>query len=183
MQPQGLGKKLSFLYSTIAAAIATTAISLSMATPTAVQAQASDGALTVTSDIQEANSETGVVTARGNVHINYPARNIQGTAAQAQYFSTERTLVLTGNVYVLQDGNSLRAERMVYRIDEGRFVATPAPREQVEAIYLVTETEPTDPAANTPPPPDPVITRPSASTTPTELGTTDAVTDESFSNP
>lgn len=180
MQPQGLGNKLSFVYGTLAMAIATTTLTLSMATPTAVKAQASGGALTVTSDIQEANSETGVVTARGNVRINYPARNIQGTAAQAQYFSTERTLVLTGNVYVLQDGNSLRAERMVYRIDEGRFVATPAAREQVEAIYLVTESEVADPAAGNPPPPEPVITLPSASPNPTPPGTTDALTDESF---
>lgn len=94
-------------------------------------------ALTVRSDIQEANSETGVITARGNVYINYPARNLQATAAQAQYFSKEKRLVLSGNVYVLQDGNSMRAETMTYLIDEGRFIATPENQQQVESIYLV----------------------------------------------
>ncbi|MBV5260537.1 OstA family protein [Synechococcus moorigangaii CMS01] len=108
-----------------------------------VQAQNAN-ALTVRSDIQEANTETGVITARGNVRINYPARNLQATAAQAQYFSTERTLVLSGNVYVLQDGNSLQAEQMTYSIDEGRFVATPSRNEQVEARYLIEEQPPTN---------------------------------------
>ena len=100
--------------------------------------------LTVRSDIQEANSETGVVTARGNVQIYYPARNMQATAAQAQYFSKERRLVLTGNVYVLQDGNSMRAEIMTYLVDEGRFIATPQPTEQVESIYLLEDEENTE---------------------------------------
>ena len=95
--------------------------------------------MTVRSDIQEANSQTGVVTARGNVQVYYPARKMQATSTQAQYFSRERRLVLSGNVYVLQDGNSMRAETMTYLIDEGRFIATPETQQQVESIYLVTE--------------------------------------------
>jgi lipopolysaccharide export system protein LptA len=98
-------------------------------------------ALTVRSDVQEANSETGIITARGNVYINYPARDIQATAAQAQYFSKERRLVLSGNVYVLQEGNTMRAEIMTYLIDEGRFIATPETDQQVESIYLVEDEE------------------------------------------
>ena len=106
-----------------------------------VQAQTnpSNSAITVRSDVQEANSETGVVTARGNVQINYPGQNLQATSAQAQYFSKERRLVLTGNVYVLQDGNSIRAETLTYLIDEGRFIATPKENRQVESTYIVTD--------------------------------------------
>ena len=96
-------------------------------------------ALTVRSDVQEANSKTGVVTARGNVQMYYPARQIQATAAQAQYFSRERRIVLTGNVYVLQQGNSLRGENITYLIDEGRFVATPKTNRQVESVYMVSD--------------------------------------------
>lgn len=120
--------------------------------PQDAQAQtAGDGrALTVRSDVQEANSKTGVVTARGNVQINYPARQIQATAAQAQYFDRERRLVLTGNVYVLQEGNSMRAETMTYLIDEGRFVATPKSGRQVESIYLVSDPEATTMPVNEP---------------------------------
>jgi lipopolysaccharide export system protein LptA len=99
-------------------------------------------ALTIRSDTQEANSKTGVVTARGNVQVNYPARQIQATAAQAQYYSRERRIVMTGNVYVLQNGNSLRGETITYLIDEGRFVANPRTPKQVESIYLVPESAP-----------------------------------------
>uniref|UniRef100_UPI000D1E693F LptA/OstA family protein n=2 Tax=Cyanothece sp. BG0011 TaxID=2082950 RepID=UPI000D1E693F len=129
--------------------------------PTNVQAQnpPPNSPLTVRSDIQEANSETGVVTARGNVQFFYPARQIQGTSAQAQYFSRERRLVLTGDVYVLQEGNSMRAETMTYLIDEGRFIATPESAQQVESIYLVTENE------NSPPQPVPVSPAPPLDTT------------------
>ena len=106
-----------------------------------VHAQPPASPMTVRSDIQEANSQTGVVTARGNVQVYYPARKMQATAAQAQYFSRERRLVMNGNVYVLQEGNSMRAETMTYLIDEGRFVANPQASQQVESIYLVKESE------------------------------------------
>lgn len=114
------------------------------------QAPAPKSPMTVRSDIQEANSQTGVVTARGNVQVYYPARKMQATSAQAQYFSRERRLVLTGNVYVLQDGNSMRAETMTYLIDEGRFIATPETQQQVESIYLVTEQEQSPPTSAVP---------------------------------
>lgn len=103
-------------------------------------------ALTLRSDVQEANAKTGVITARGNVQIFYPSRQIQATAAQAQYFSRERRIVLSGNVYVLQQGNSLRGETVTYLIDEGRFVALPNAPKQVEAIYLVPDSNVPTPA-------------------------------------
>lgn len=110
-----------------------------------VQAQVPAGAgksLTVRSDVQEANSNTGVITARGNVQMYYPARQIQATAAQAQYFTKERRIVLSGNVYVLQQGNSMRGETITYLIDEGRFVALPQSNRQVESIYIVNDPSP-----------------------------------------
>jgi len=106
--------------------------------------------LTVRSDIQEADQKTGVITARGNVQLFYPARQIQATATQAQYFSKERRIILTGNVYVLQNGNSIRGEQVVYLIDEGRFIAVPQANRQVESIYLVSD--PNLPTQSTPPP-------------------------------
>ncbi len=111
--------------------------------------------ITLRSDVQEANSKTGVVTARGNVQIFYPARQIQATAAQAQYFSRERRIVLTGNVYVLQQGNSLRGETITYLIDEGRFVALPQAPKQVEAIYLVQDSPTASPTPGAAPAPTP----------------------------
>jgi len=96
-----------------------------------------DNTMTVRSDVQEANSETGVITARGNVQINYPAQQLQATSAQAQYFRSERRLVLTGDVYVLQGENSIRAEKVTYLLEEGRFVATPKEEQQVTSTYVV----------------------------------------------
>lgn len=118
---------------------------IAFSTPLPLKSQpTSDGrALTVKAQIQEANSKTGVVTARGNVEMFYPARKIQATAAQAQYFSRERRIVLSGNVYVLQEGNSIQGENITYLIDEGRFIATPKTNGQVESIYIVNDPNPT----------------------------------------
>ncbi len=94
-------------------------------------------ALNIRADVQEANAQTGVLTARGNVQIYYPERQIQATAAQAQYFSRERRIVLSGNVYILQQGNSIRGETVTYLIDQGRFIAQPQTNKQVESVYIV----------------------------------------------
>ncbi len=99
------------------------------------------GSITLKSDVQESNAKTGIITARGNVRIDYPARQIQATATQAQYYSRERRLILTGNVYVIQEGNSMRAEEMTYLIDEGRFIAKPQSDRQVESTYIITAPE------------------------------------------
>jgi lipopolysaccharide export system protein LptA len=100
------------------------------------------GTITLRSDVQEANANTGVITARGNVQIDYPARQISATSAQAEYYSNERRIVLSGNVVINQEGNTLRAETATYLIDEGEFVALPAPDQQVEATYVVPASEP-----------------------------------------
>ncbi|RMF68705.1 MAG: hypothetical protein D6742_04405 [Cyanobacteria bacterium J069] len=109
--------------------------------------------LRLEADTTEANAITGVITARGNVRITYPARQIQATSVQAQYFSRERRIVLSGNVYVLQEGNSLRGEVVTYLVDEGRFLALPDQGQQVEAIYIVPDANPTT-GSNPATPPD-----------------------------
>ncbi len=104
--------------------------------------------LQIKSDTQEYDAKTQVVTARGNVQMVYPARQIQATAAQAQYFSKERRIDFSGNVYILQQGaNSIRAEKVTYLIDEGRFVALPQNNRQVESIYLVNDSNVNTPSA------------------------------------
>jgi lipopolysaccharide export system protein LptA len=108
-------------------------------TSTKATAQSAGGALQLKASRVEANSNTGVVTAIGNVRIDYPSRQIFATAAQAQYYSRDQRIVLSGNVDVEQEGNTLRAETVTYLIAEGRFVATPGVNEQVEAVYLLPE--------------------------------------------
>jgi lipopolysaccharide export system protein LptA len=123
----------------IAPSLPTNSADAQSALPPATQPVGAGQALTLRSDIQEANAVTGVITARGNVQITYPARQIQATSVQAQYYSRERRIVLSGNVYVLQNGNSLRGETITYLVDEGRFVATPDAGRQVESIYIVAD--------------------------------------------
>lgn len=108
----------------------------------ATQAQNSNTSLTIRADVQEANSITGVVTATGNVKMTYPARQIDAIAEQAQYFSKEQRVVLTGNVVITQEGvNSIKAQTVTYLVSEGKFVASPPENQQVETIYVVPDRE------------------------------------------
>jgi lipopolysaccharide export system protein LptA len=91
-----------------------------------------DGMVTIESDSQQADNATGVVTAKGNVRITYPGRGMVATARQAQYYSREGRLVLSGDVDVTDaDGQRIRAERIVYRLDSERIVAEPQAGRQV----------------------------------------------------
>jgi lipopolysaccharide export system protein LptA len=115
------------------------ALSVCLSLTTLGTADAQRRSLTLRADTQQANAKTGVVTAVGNVQLSYPARQIQATANAANYYSRERRIVLSGNVYVLQAGSSLRAETITYLIDEGRFVALPQSQKQVETTILIPE--------------------------------------------
>ncbi|MBN3881429.1 MULTISPECIES: LptA/OstA family protein [unclassified Nostoc] len=124
-------------------------------TATAQQTSEANRPLTIRADVQEYDAKNQVITARGNVQMLYPSRQLQATSAQAQYFSKERRIDFTGNVYILQQGgNSIRAEKVTYLIDEGRFVALPQSNRQVESIYMIQESDNqgqnTTPAPQTP---------------------------------
>ena len=112
----------------------------------AVEAEPS-GLVTVESDLQQADNVTGVVTATGNVKISYPPKQVQAWARQAQYFTKEERIVLTGDVDVLQDGgNRLKAERITYLVLEDRMIADPAPGDQVLSNYRIQRTAPLEAA-------------------------------------
>ena len=105
---------------------------------TAQTATGEDSLITIESDTQSADNITGVVTAVGNVRIVYPSRGMVATSRQAQYFSREAMLVLSGDVDVVQeDGNSIRAERVTYNLDEERALANPIPGQQVQSTLLL----------------------------------------------
>ncbi|WP_434685607.1 LptA/OstA family protein [Pseudanabaena minima] len=117
--------------------IAIPVLAIASSSLSSTQAQ-TNTALTIRADVQEANSITGVVTATGNVKMTYPARQIDAVAEQAQYFSKEQRVVLTGNVIVTQEGvNSIKAQTITYLVSEGKFVAAPPDNQQVETIYVV----------------------------------------------
>jgi lipopolysaccharide export system protein LptA len=92
----------------------------------------SDSLVMIESDVQQADNQTGIVTATGNVKITYPAKGMVATSKQAQYFSKEGRLVLSGDVDVIDaDGQRIRAERLVYQLDQERLLAQPAQGKQV----------------------------------------------------
>ena len=112
----------------------------------AVEAEPS-GLVTVESDLQQADNVTGVVTSTGNVKISYPPKQVQAWARQAQYFTKEERIVLTGDVDVLQEGgNRLKAERITYLVLEDRMIADPAPGDQVLSNYRIQRTAPLEAA-------------------------------------
>lgn len=114
---------------------ASTAASIpAIAAPAAITP--TSGLVTIESDLQKADNTTGVVTATGNVRIVYPDQRVVATARQAQYFSREGRVVLSGDVDVVQEtGHSIRAERLVVLVERERIVAEPAPGEQVITRY------------------------------------------------
>ena len=88
--------------------------------------------VTIESDRQQADNRTGIVTAIGNVRIVYPDKGMVATARQAQYFSKEARLVLSGDVDVVDaDGQRIKAERLVYLLSSERLQAEPSTGHQV----------------------------------------------------
>ena len=111
----------------------------------AVQAQqtADEGVITIESDLQSADNGTVVITASGNVRLVHAGRGLVATSRQAQYFTEEDRIVLSGDVDVIQaDGNQLRAARFTYLLDEGRAIASPVPGQQVFSQWSLTPSQP-----------------------------------------
>ena len=110
-------------------------------------AQAQQGAeadvITIESDLQSADNSTGVITASGNVRLVHAGRGLVATSRQAQYFTEEERIVLSGDVDVIQaDGNLLRANRFTYLLEEGRAIARPQPGEQVFSQWSLQPSQP-----------------------------------------
>ena len=99
------------------------------------------GLVSIESDLQRADQATGVITATGNVRILYPDKGVMATARQAQYFSREGRIVLSGDVDVVQqDGSLLRAEQVTYLVRSERITARPAANLQVFSRLRLTPT-------------------------------------------
>ena len=119
---------------------------LLVVSPAAVHAQideaptetAQAGLLTIESDQQSANSGTGVITASGNVRLVHSNRGLVATGRQAQYFSREQRIVLSGDVDVVQtDGHTLRADQVTVLLDEQRTLATTGAGDQVISSWTL----------------------------------------------
>ena len=107
------------------------------------QQTADAGVITIESDLQSADNGTGVITASGNVRLVHAGRGLVATSKQAQYFTEEDRIVLSGDVDVIQaDGNQLRADRFTYLLEEGRAIASPVPGQQVFSQWSLTPGQP-----------------------------------------
>lgn len=128
------------------------AVAVSLVVPRLVVAQTPEiNQLSISSDLQEANTKTGNVLATGNVRIEYPARRVVATADKAIYYRKERKIVLTGNARAIQDKNRITAETLTYLLNAGVFQATPKEKgQQVTAIYTVPQDEVQDSTPSTP---------------------------------
>jgi lipopolysaccharide export system protein LptA len=114
----------------------------------AQQPAISAGMVTIESDRQQADNRTGILTATGNVRITYPDRRMVATSRQAQYFSRQGVLVLTGDVDVIDaEGQRLRGERVVYRVDSERLQADPQAGRQVFSRFRLQQAPQAVPAA------------------------------------
>ena len=107
------------------------------------QQTADAGVITIESDLQSADNGTGVITASGNVRLVHAGRGLVATSRQAQYFTEEDRIVLSGDVDVIQaDGNQLRADRFTYLLEEGRAIASPVPGQRVFSQWSLTPGQP-----------------------------------------
>ena len=68
----------------------------------AEQSQPAGELITIESDQQSADNTTGVVTASGNVRLVHADRGVVATGRQAQYFTKEERIVLSGDVDVVE---------------------------------------------------------------------------------
>ena len=120
--------------------------------PVLLQAQEASeaGVITIESDLQSADNSTGVITASGNVRLVHPDRGVVATSQQAQYFTQEERIVLSGDVDVVQDeGNRLQAAKVIYLLDEERALAMPADGEQVFSQWTLDQSD-LEPSSLTP---------------------------------
>ena len=92
----------------------------------------SDSKIIIKSDRQLNDSHIGVLTATGNVRIIYSKGGFSARARQAQYFSKEEHLVLSGEVELVHDrGDFIRSDRLIYMIREDQIVADSGPGSKV----------------------------------------------------
>ncbi|MDX2271255.1 MAG: LptA/OstA family protein [Cyanobacteriota bacterium] len=99
-------------------------------------------AISITADSQEANANTGVIIAVGNVSISYPAEQVTAKAQKAIYYTQEQRIELEGQVVITQKQNRLQAEKITYQVREGTIQALPSAGQQVETLYILPDPTP-----------------------------------------
>jgi lipopolysaccharide export system protein LptA len=73
--------------------------------------------ITLQSDTQQLDPDTGTLTATGNVRLSYPAQQLEGFAEQVQYLEDQGLLILSGEARLTQQGEVLEGEQITCRTD------------------------------------------------------------------
>ncbi|MBD2069717.1 DUF4115 domain-containing protein [Leptolyngbya sp. FACHB-671] len=73
--------------------------------------------ITLQSDVQQIDPDTGTLTATGNVRLSYPERQLEGFAEQVQYLESQGLLILLGEARLIQQGDVLEGEQITCRTD------------------------------------------------------------------
>jgi lipopolysaccharide export system protein LptA len=84
---------------------------------TVVQQNSNASGITLQSDVQQIDPDTGTLTATGNVRLSYPARQLEGVAEQVQYLENQGLLILSGEARLTQSGEVLEGEQITCRTD------------------------------------------------------------------
>ena len=85
------------------------------------QAQ-SGGSIKLIADVQEADANTCIITARGNVRIDYPVYAIYPTSAQSQYYLLSTPLIFTATVFLQHYSTTLHSLFFTYLIPYPPFL-------------------------------------------------------------
>ncbi|MEH2323698.1 MAG: LptA/OstA family protein [Nostoc sp.] len=78
------------------------------------------GQIILTSDVQDYDESTKEVRAIGNASWVYPEAQIQASADEIRYVPTERQIILSGNVKILQRGERLQGTRAICSLEQNQ---------------------------------------------------------------
>lgn len=81
----------------------------------------------ITADYMESFVKEDRTVGRGNVHIVSSTRNLDAVGDNCEYFGgrdKQGKVILTGNAVVVQDGNTMRGNKMTLLMDEQKNVQT-----------------------------------------------------------
>jgi lipopolysaccharide assembly outer membrane protein LptD (OstA) len=80
----------------------------------------------IQADFQTTDPKTNRLTARGNVFVSAPQYRLDVRADEAQYLGTRQTLILIGNVRLVQRGKVMKGARIICQLNTGRCEPQPS---------------------------------------------------------
>jgi lipopolysaccharide export system protein LptA len=93
--------------------------------------------ITIRSETQEEDPETGNVTAKGNVIFEFPEAEIRGSSEEARFIKDKQVIVLMKNVRLVQKGEQQEGDGFACVIEKKMCMPTSQlPRQAREMLGL-----------------------------------------------